>query len=1327
MLNDFSFKLFQQSAVWELEVYSTFTERKPAHKRGARPQLAGGAHCRMCELNACSLLTVREDSLESIRRQFARFPQGMGLSDFQSLVTSHISEMIDIKTGPEWRLRLGAAVGGAASVGEDGLSALFTKTLSRTGSKTMDSVQTSTGSMAAASKREKDHNLFGSRREASPSPYSQPMAGKLSCELEQQNSIQHLFRMVDGDSDGLITWDDLIRLAVEEATQSITCIMEETRSYSFYRKYMQLKLIRSVHGLPHHKSMFAVVTRAEPLVLLRRSDFGVIRKFTFEELENTYPTVVEYLPLPDMLISYSSCDKKLRGWWNITSPNHMGSLAPMCMDGVVRRLRTSTATLPYSFFTGSSDGHVVHWKVPKQRSVVELSHVHSYKNLHTRETGGITDFAIGGEWLYSTGFDRRVIAMHLENERVTTVGLPSETIRLMEYNAVFSSLLSVTYSNQLLLWDVRAAAMTTGNMFVDDTLKRHRGNVIGLCNAPGLSQVITADTAGRVKVWDLRVLRCVQTVCCDGSNGENTLLDFPSAHLKNTKDIAFQTLQGVDTSVSKSVHSLSYFANTQEVVCSSSEGIYSIRYNHHADSTVADTEVINFVAYDSRQDVIILQGATRTTVWDPSNGFRKRLFDRVEEVSIPALRHEVVAICLDPLRNRYFYAVGDAVEVRTSKEFALIEVLSLHKSTICDMAFSCVHNMLVSIAVDGSIAVRREGQSGLLTTTIVISSLPLQSLVISDDVGLIGCCDATHFHFVDYKQTALATYAVELQCSVQTMCFLGAFPIVAAGSSDSKLVFWSLPPLNVGYVQLASIAVNDALSVMEERYCERSFAPSSRDTASLDGASVMGIAFRSTRSLRTDGEMKSKVALCTMTSSSETERSASGTFLHDVCSKENASDGVTAITFDSVLHMLFVAVGCGKICIYSVCPLVQGYGIHPCSFEKRRRYQLRDASRDKLELLQPKLLRVISSHKTLITHVAWVPELHALLSCGGDSNVKVFDIEGYEVGQLLMRRLPPESAQDTTGGTDGTWQARSLPSEKFPPYSLPSATEYPTACENCMGGSQRGRLDVTLASELETYGDLKSATLPEIHGKQGNKVVSWISREAPKTAPGAPTGALSGVRLGVKARCSVVRSQMSSESLWLEALSRKRRWYPEVERSCGSSAQVGDSSVLQAESASVEVPRAKSSCGRESSASYAETNNEATLQQPLKLLENTLASLSQTIKWRATSSASVRKSPSATSSFARQGMILEGTSMHFHPLTMAPAVKGKATPNSKPRGRQRPIRAGRSGCWGSYSESSPNLKNASKLDSSETSLDLVINSFEKELRYCTRGGRRRGK
>ncbi|RHW70637.1 WD domain [Trypanosoma brucei equiperdum] len=1259
--------------------------------------------------NVCALLSHNDSSADIIRGGFRGFPNGMCLEDFRTFVLQNVLSKPEGEEGTETR---------RCTTSKTTIMNLLTDVDAET-------LRMRSGGASGLQPRFSKQPLFSFSRRKSGKPRS---FGSVLMEADENDKLCHLdylFSLVDSDRDGFITWDDMLQRAVEEATQDITSALQSMHSYSFFRSSTRSRAIKSIHGLPQHKSLFAVVTGSHPLTLMKRSDFSIAKQFTPREVGGAPPTSVEYLPGPDILLSYSRDDATIRGWWNFLSVSRMGVMNPLHLDGIVRRLRLGNSSLPYSFFTAGSNGNIQHWKVPKQRYVCDMVSEHIYKGIHSCESGGIIDFVMTDEWFFSVGFDHRVVSTNVETGGSVVMGQMTETIRFVEYNKPFNCFPCVTYGNELLLWDVRSSSESRSTPLVDDSFKVHRGSVIGLTNAPGLPQVITADNTGRIKIWDLRLLRCVQTLFADGSSESDFSLDMVGKELNGSKNGTSHNSKNFKTGKSRCISSFCYFANTHEIVSSSADALVSLRYDRRSDCTIADADVLYYACFDEQHELIVLQGPTRTSVWDAKGGYRRSLFDRVTQSDIPIGRYEVVAMCVDPIRNRIFYALAEGViEVRSSKDYVLIDTYSMHNSEIREMCFSYKHNMLVSMAENGVISVRNEKRSVPWTMSISVSKRKLRSLILSDELGFICCCDDHYIYFIDYRQTSLVPFPIEAPFPVHVMAIFGTLPVLALGSKEGQIVLWSLPPAEVSYTMLASINLEGIAKSQGQKPIAQP-KKDNEDSSSLGNETTwLPLGLGETKEYKYQEELLPSVAAASVKASSESCDSSLCSLLREICRKESSSL-ITAIAFDDVLHNLFVADGSGKIFVYSLCPLVQDYGLLPCSFEKRTRYRLRDVPRDSRLSNTPPLAHTITAHHSAANYMTWFPGLRVIISCGGDSNVKLFDVDGREVGQLLMTRLPPRPAFDAVNNDRESRPETGTVVVKEAPYCLPADTGTTKKCVSCALMEERRQEVTAFITEEDNSAAVGVGPLPSINRKQHNRSALRSARKAPCVTLGA------FMKAEEEKIPEVVEGDVkpqpvpaaTPEITWLAALKRKK-WHHAAERSRGTYIHNSDMMTRPAKIVG-SLPDSKVESSEDLPNNL--RRNANLLENVLKGIDRSVVGLTRTKKpGTAVTPPPGGKTISESGDVGLKKLTLAGIQLSPRPFNSA-LSPGTKTPRSGYRGKVQPIKMSAREKWEFCTGEPFDAQHNVGEDDVSRQLDELVHMYEKEMHRCFRGGKRHEK
>lgn len=120
-------------------------------------------------------------------------------------------------------------------------------------------------------------------------------------------------------------------------------------------------------------------------------------------------------------------------------------------------------------------------------------------------------------------------------ERLTaTLKGHTKGVNSLAFNSDHRLLISCGYDRKLNVWSM-------GSPTVLSTLRGHRGTLVGCQTLDGTSELISADSDGMIKLWDLRTLKCVQTFTSEHKHGDvndlrGVLSSFVHTRLPNPLD-----------------------------------------------------------------------------------------------------------------------------------------------------------------------------------------------------------------------------------------------------------------------------------------------------------------------------------------------------------------------------------------------------------------------------------------------------------------------------------------------------------------------------------------------------------------------------------------------------------------------------------------------------------------------------------------------------------------------------------------------------------------------------------------------------------------------
>lgn len=904
--------------------------------------------------------------------------------------------------------------------------------------------------------------------------------------------LKEVFNHIDRRNNLSISWEDVLHYLIEESTGKTSSFNQTCRAYSFSRKMKNNKVEESWilqskeyngTGLPKNKAakkkkkddqvalvktawrpftpivvpplfflprlihsfsghwVFALSTRSTPLALYRKSDLSHIKTFTSEDIGNTTPTFLEYLPRSDTILYYSSVDCLLRGWTFLLSKNNSTSMVPLRIEGTVQKMKTSSMHFPFSVFLATSNGELIRVDVPPYRSGTDLRVVRVYEGLHDCNSGGILDFAISETSFYTTGFDHRILSINIQTDHVTVIGSSKVCIYLLDYCPLFSLVIGASYQNELLYWDAKGLAAVPGTPFNCVHEKGHYHLIKKLICVKDLSHCVTIDCYGEVKMWDLKALECVQTIRVDGRSTD--AMDAESIYLtKATPAAATEKLM-------EPVVDVAYFEDSHELVSCTKDTLSLLQYNLREDVYICDLDQVTQIFYDVRERAFLLQGSTRVTTWDASSGVRKRFFDRAFLTEIPPVRKDIVALCVDDVGSRIFISLHTKeIEVYdTNNSSHPIEILRI-SIELSEMLYSSYYKLLLGLSEDGRLFSRNEEEKVPFNLVAKIAQGKLYSLSISEPLGLLACSSNNGCLFLhDLRKIDGAPQACYLNKYILSCKLLESASILASAHEKGDIALWSCPPIAEVFLRL--IVFNVFRSNLTEAPTE--FPSGSEGHKGYFGElppfcavstskGTKAVSSPTIKKVEGEWEQSSFLQSCgdlALSVRAEKERKGlNDAFADNLGQNTGRQREITAMDFDNESHIFFCGDSSGFIHFFSFCPFFQWFGIKPPTLENR--YFL-DHSRIGSKKGTPVLVKCIQRHsKEGVIAIRWVPYEKVLLTSGMDRKVLLFSSDGNMCGALSKVRLPSRDYRDEYSKLSSDGSSSQLKKEELPPYELPT-------------------------------------------------------------------------------------------------------------------------------------------------------------------------------------------------------------------------------------------------------------------------------------------------
>ena len=466
----------------------------------------------------------------------------------------------------------------------------------------------------------------------------------------------------------------------------------------------------------------------------------------------------------------------------------------------------------------------------------------------------------------------------------------------------------------------------------------HQHSLVGVWAVPETPQVISADTRGLVKIWDVRTHRCVQTILTD--------------HNHKTEN------QG------NGLSSFTYIPSRKQLV-TAGKTIKVYEYDRTEKPKGADDCPILSALYNPSNFHFMTTSSKGVKLWDALSGACSKTYNSLTV-------GDLTAACLDD-RGRKFI-IGNHLGQILAFNFSNA---SPSKSI---QAFDCEISSLIYLD-DGSkcmLATSSEGEVAVIydkthfekrnfklthKSEVKCSAFSrTYSLAVTGDIS-------SNIYIWDVKNlTKLAD--VRGHGEVTSLCFLGVLPAFVAAESSGRLVLYTTRPFYVPFIPLLHW-FNEPGVVKTQSSPEKSAGSNSFITEHPKSPSVVSSYVQSNNFEIMD-----------------TMDSARAEIQH--------RPYVTAIEYDLTSGRLITGDEKGFLCIYDLESLIEVTQLRPTSkLNKSQRLTLNEMAR-----LQPTLIYQWKGHNEAVTSIQIIREPSTIVSSSRDSTTMIWTMEGELMDSL---------------------------------------------------------------------------------------------------------------------------------------------------------------------------------------------------------------------------------------------------------------------------------------------------------------------------------------
>mmetsp|Transcript_9483 Transcript_9483/g.20785 ORF Transcript_9483/g.20785 Transcript_9483/m.20785 type:complete len:1383 (-) Transcript_9483:151-4299(-) len=462
-------------------------------------------------------------------------------------------------------------------------------------------------------------------------------------------NMYELFKDIDVNGDGQLEWQEFTSFTVEKA--NLLNKRQKLTSIAHYHDSTHM-LDPSAHYRHRHDiSKFVEIPSLAQFAIVEDHKNSI---FVFNSRLGKHVATIPTESAPVAIESIQEKDKCSL----ITAGADM-TLSTFSLDDANPKRRykvqTSWATpgvqmaLAYAaesrlLYSGGTNGNIYSWNVHERSLVTTLSgHTDIVMNLMVLQK--LDNVA-------SVSLDKTVSVWDSHtNERILTLHGHKKGVFDLTYNPQHRLIFSCGFEHDACVWSPFVNSMVF-------RLKGHHASLVGVQSVEGSHEVITADTAGVFKLWDVRNFQCVQTFSANLSGAETK----DSSKLTcffHSKLASRNPMQEEDDSRIYAASKLLFSFDQARVVHEQTTDYYNCHW----------------MAYIPENSVIITASDRNVIVWDALIG--SKIFAHTNICG-----EEISACCLDDRKRKIILGdIKGKIGVYNCSNGALMK--TVHKSYGC--------------------------------------------------------------------------------------------------------------------------------------------------------------------------------------------------------------------------------------------------------------------------------------------------------------------------------------------------------------------------------------------------------------------------------------------------------------------------------------------------------------------------------------------------------------------------------------------------------------------------------------------------------------------
>jgi WD40 repeat protein len=403
------------------------------------------------------------------------------------------------------------------------------------------------------------------------------------------------------------------------------------------------------------------------------------------------------------------------------------------------------------------------------------------------------------------------------NEVLTKFHGHTTAVHCLSYIPHMNLMVSGGFDTETKVWMLASSTMRAEAFTLRDSDFPHLGHVVGSCSVTRTPQIATLDGHGMVKLWDLRMFRCVQNVRLE------------------------KTIDGIFDSKQLHWHSIIYDEKSEEIVAFAQRRAQKLMKKVPVTAVgakpskplaadpaqsqllnMADESPIVAVAYNSVVQSILTCSERRVRLWDVFSGHLEALFERIVPVDTVAS-----AACVSSTGKVFFIGTRSGrISCHQYSNGSELAVYSLSGPEITQMTY-CTSAAAISVATVRGLRIYGEvipctaleakwfapGESdGKLSTFDPV----LKSLCVVNRKNVVAFWDTKQEVFCEF--TIHSCGSISVPSDITAALILSGFPAIAISTNLGGLLLYTILPHPTPHRRFAETILNGADVVSMEFY-----------------------------------------------------------------------------------------------------------------------------------------------------------------------------------------------------------------------------------------------------------------------------------------------------------------------------------------------------------------------------------------------------------------------------------------------------------------------------------------------------------------------------